>query len=201
MVKIKRFQTLEEELLLLQQEAKHAPLSIARILRILSGKGRFLILILLSIPFCQPIQIPGLSTPFGLIIAFIGLRIAFGRRIWLPKSLLVKKISSSTFDTIMDKTLILVRKIRSWIHPRLIWLCHSSALEKINGLIIFILGVFLALPLPIPFSNLAAAWSIFLISLGMLEDDGILVLIGYVVFVLAAIFFLFLGLTAKEFFW
>lgn len=200
MVKIKKFRTLEERILMLRQEAKVGPLSIAEILRILSGKGRSLILILLSLLFCQPIQIPGLSTPFGIVIAFIGLRIVFGKRIWLPKKLLEKKVASSIFDKITNKTLTLVRNSRSWIHPRLIWMCHSSYMEKINGLIICILGIFLALPLPIPFSNLTAAWSIFLVAWGMLEDDGVLVLIGYLVFLFTVAFFILMGLMAKNIF-
>ena len=198
MVKINKFRTLEEGILLLRQGAKGAPLSIGEILRILSGKGRSLILILLTIPFCQPIQIPGLSTPFGLAIAFIGLRIVFGKRIWLPKKLLVKKIPSPAFEKITDKTLALVRKIKPWIHPRLIWMCHSPLMKKGNGLIIFILGIFLALPLPIPLSNLTAAWSIFLVGLGVLEDDGAFVLIGYLLSFLTVTFFLLMGLTTKN---
>ena len=200
MAKINKFRTLEEGILLLRQEAKGEPLSIAEILRILSGKGRSLILILLSIPFCQPIQIPGLSTPFGLAIAFIGLRIVFGKRIWLPKKLLAKKIPYPTFEKITDKTLALAKKIKPWIHPRLIWMCHSPFMKKGNGLIVLILGIFLALPLPIPLSNLTAAWSIFLVALGVLEDDGVFVLIGYLLSLLTVTFFLLMGLTTKNIF-
>lgn len=200
MVKIKKFLTLEERILMLRQKAKVAPPSIGEILCILSGKGRSLILILLSIPFCQPIQIPGLSTPFGIAIVFIGLRIVFGKRICLPKKLLEKKVSSSIFDNMTDKTLTLIRKMRSWIHPRLIWMCHSFCMEKINGLTICIMGIFLALPLPIPFSNLTAAWPIFLVALGTLEDDGVFVLIGYLVFFLTVAFFIFMGLLAENIF-
>jgi hypothetical protein len=200
MVKINKFRTLEEGLLLLRQEAKGKRLSVAEILRILSGKGRPLILILLSIPFCQPIQIPGLSTPFGIAIAFIGLRILFGKHIWLPKKLLAKKIPSATFDKITDKTLVLVRKIKPWIHPRLIWMCHSPFMEKGNGLMTIILGIFLALPLPIPLSNLTAAWSICLVALGVLEDDGVVVLSGYLLSLITVLFFLVIGLTTKNIF-
>lgn len=198
MVKTKKNQTLEEGILLLRKEARGEPLSVSVILHVLSRKGRPLILILLSIPFCQPIQIPGLSTPFGFVIAFIGLRIVFGKRIWLPKKLLAKKIPSPTFKKITDKALTLERKIKSWIHPRLIWMCHSSRMEKISGLVIFMLGTFLAFPLPIPFSNLAPAWSIFLVALGMLEDDGVFVLIGYLVSLLTVAFLLLMGLLAKN---
>lgn len=198
MKKSKQFRTLEEEILILQQKTKYKTLSIAEILQVLSQKGRSLILILLSLPFCQPIQIPGLSTPFGLAIAFIGLRMTFGKRFWIPEKFLNKNIPTNTLNKIIDKTLNLVRKMKRWIHPRFSWLCHSPFMEKGNGLIIFALGIFLALPLPMPLSNLTAAWSILLLALGILEDDGLFILIGYIASLLTTVFFLIIVLSLKK---
>lgn len=183
-VKLRKFLTLEEGIAILQQQAEHQSLSLGKILKILSGKGLSLLLILLSLPFCQPFQIPGFSTPFGMAIAFIGLSMALGKHVWLPKKLLSKEISSEIIQKITTKALVWIKKIRCWLHPRLHWFCHSPFMEFMNGLCIALLGGILALPLPIPFSNLAAAWSIFLLSLGMLEDDGACILIGYVFFLL-----------------
>jgi hypothetical protein len=45
-----------------------------------------------------------------------------------------------------------------------------------------LLGLILALPLPIPFTNLTAGWAMFCISLGTLEKDGLFVFIGYSIF-------------------
>lgn len=69
--------TLEEELLSLQERGEERSISIREIVDLLSAKGEFLIILLLSLPFCQPIQIPGLSIPFGIVIIFIGIRGAF----------------------------------------------------------------------------------------------------------------------------
>lgn len=157
---------------------------------ILSGKGRSLIIIFLSLPFCQPIQIPGLSTPFGIVIAFIGLRMAFGKRVWLPKRVLLKTISSTIIQKITKKSLRLINKMKHFIHPRLNWLCEHRAMKIINGLLIFFLGLFLAFPLPVPLTNLAAGWSIFLVSLGLLESDGIFVIAGYLVSLITIAFFI-----------
>lgn len=198
MTKINTFRTLEESILLLQEEAKKKPLSILEILHILSGKGRPVILIILSLPFCQPVQIPGLSIPFGIAISLIGLRLAFNKKVWLPKKLLSKNVPPYTLEKITAKTLTLVRKLKRWIHPRLNWACHSLIMEKTNSIMIFILGFVLALPLPIPLSNLTAAWSIFLIEIGMLEDDGLFVLIGYAIFILTVILFAILTMTVKH---
>ncbi len=205
MVKIHEFRTLEEGIILLHKEAqyleaKNKQISIKEILRILSGKGRSLILILLSLPFCQPIQIPGMSMPFGVAIAFVGLRMAFGKKMWLPNQLLSKTIPNHTLEKITDKTLSIVRKIKRWIHPRLYWACHSSFMEIMNGLIICLLGFLLALPLPIPLSNLIAAWSIFLVALGILEDDGLFVLIGYGLSFLTLTLFVTMALSIRYIF-
>jgi len=168
------------------------PLSLANIIEILSGKGRDIILLVLCLPFCQPFQIPGLSTPFGIVIGFIGLRMAFGKQIWLPQFLLRKEISAAFLKKFASKSLLLIKKMRRWIRPRYSWICHHPLLRIVNGMALFFLGIFLALPLPFPFSNLLAAWAIFTISLGLLEDDGLLLIIGYGLTSLCFVFFIFL---------
>lgn len=185
----KKHSSTESNLLILNEKGKESPLSIAEIIEILSGKGQLLTILILCLPFCQPLQIPGLSTPFGLAIAFIGLRIAFGKNVWLPKSILEKKITPKTLQKIIKNVLWLVRKIKPWIHPRMTWLFDKPFMEIINGLLIFVLAIFLAMPLPIPFSNLVVAWAIFLIALGLLEDDGVVVILGYFVSIIAFAFF------------
>lgn len=192
--------TLEDDLQALREKGKNTALSVSEILSVLSGRGKMIILILLSLPFCQPIQIPGFSTPFGLAISFLGLRIAFGKHLWLPKSVLSKKISSKTLMKITNGALLVSKKMKPWIHSRLLWVNHSHTMQVVHGLMIFFLGLLLALPLPIPFSNLLAAWSIFLISMGLLEDDGVLVLCGYVVAFFALLLFIFIAFSVKSFF-
>lgn len=173
--------TLEESLTFVLRKSKTGPLSLQEILNALSGRGTDVLLLFLSLPFCQPLQIPGMSTPFGIIIALIGLRSAVRRGVFLPKSLLNKKISSKVIDSIVTKSLWIVRKIKPFVHPRLRWICQNPVMRVPNGLIIFLAGLFLALPLPIPFSNMPAAWVVFLVALGLLEDDGLFVSIGYVI--------------------
>lgn len=177
--------TVEEDILFLQKKSSRSSLSIGEILNTLSGKGYSLIILFLSLPFCQPFQIPGLSTPFGIVIAFIGLKMACGKYVWLPKKILAKSVAPQTLQKITEKTLWLLKKMDPWIHPRLVWLYYYPLSEIINGLLISIMGVLLALPLPVPFSNLMAAWSILLMALGLLKADGVFILFGYFVALLA----------------
>ena len=192
--------SVEEGLAILDERSRVSPtLSIKEILEILSGTGRLLILIILSLPFCQPIQIPGFSTPFGIVIALIALRMAFGKNIWLPKKVLSKTVSSKTIQKMTQKSLRVMQKMRRFIHPRLNMLCEKGVIRVFNSLLICVQGVFLALPLPIPLSNIAAGWAILFLSLGLLEDDGLFVLFGYAISLLTFIFFILLLLSFKLF--
>jgi hypothetical protein len=181
--------TIEDDLLHLQGLGKTTSLSIKEVLSILYKKGYLLTILLLNLPFCQPLQIPGLSVPFGLAIAFLALKMIFGRHIWLPQKILAKTIPPDTLQKIVDNILWLIRKIKRWTYPRLILLCQHPVLQIFNAVLIFILGLCLAMPLPIPFSNMIVAWAIFFIALGALENDGVLVIVGYIVSLLAFVFF------------
>ncbi len=185
---------LKEDLdILLKVSQKHPTISIGEILKILSSKGRVLILIFLSLPFCQPLQIPGLSIPFGLVIAFIGFRMAFGKRIWLPKNVLLKTVPSATIQKIAQNSLKILTKMKHWIHPRFRWINKHRPVHVCNGLLIVLLGIFLALPLPIPLTNLLAGWAILLLSIGLLEEDGAFLLASYLVTFITIVFFILLA--------
>ena len=188
---------LEEQLVLLQEKGKSTPISIGEILHILSRQGQVLVILFFTLPFCLPLQIPGLSTPFGLMIAFIGLKLVFGSEAWLPKKLLAKTLAPATLRKITEKALWLLQKMQRWVRPRLIGLCYHPAFRIVNGLLIIVLGLLLALPLPIFFSNLLAAWPIFFMALGLLKDDGLLILISYTFSLFTFAFFIFIILLPK----
>ena len=50
---------------------------------------------------------------------------------------------------------------------------------RLIGLGIVIASLGLMLPLPIPFSNSIPAWAVVLLAIGMMEKDGLCVLLGH----------------------
>lgn len=155
--------------------------TIEALFQALKGRGYPFLLVLFALPFCQPIQIPGFSTPFGIVIIFIGLRMIFGRRVWWPKWILKQKISTKFLRQVLKKSLWLIQKLKRFVYPRWTWICNDPFLHYIHGFFVILMGFYLALPLPIPFSNILAAWALFLMGLGLIEDDGIFICIGYIV--------------------
>ena len=173
----------------LERTQKQQGLSIAQLVQALEGKGHAAIMAILALPFCFPIQVPGLSTPFGIVLIFSGLRIAFAQAPWLPRWLLVREIPEKTAHGLLEGLRKLAGLAEKILHPRLTFLCRNPWLHRCHGLLVAFLAILLALPLPIPFSNLLAAVPILLISLALLEEDGAFLIAGYVAAVPCTAFF------------
>lgn len=176
-------------LLRIIEKSENKPVTVGSLFKLLEGRGYPILLIILSLPFSLPISIPGLSVVFGLILAILGLRICFGKTPWLPEKLKHRSIPSHSLVSIAHKALWLSKKLEKILRPRLLILSQNRYLLRIHGLIICVLGIFLALPLPIPLSNLPAAWPILFLALGLLENDGLFILLGYLGFLFAVVFF------------
>jgi len=173
----------------LEKTLNQRGLTVSQLVFALEGKGHAAIMAVLSLPFCFPIQIPGLSTPFGVILIFSGLRIAFGQEPWLPGWLMVRDIPDGTAHGLLRGLRWIATPAEKVLHPRLVGLCRNPTLHRIHGLLIAFLAILLALPLPVPFSNLLAAVPILLISLALLEDDGVFLISGYLAAVPCVVFF------------
>ncbi len=145
----------------------------------LKGSGYPFLIVLLSLPFCQPIQIPGFSTPFGIVIIFIGLRMAFGHHIWWPQWVLRRPVSPKLIKVVILKSLRCIQFLKGWLHIRWSRLCTDSLLYRLHGGFVIFMGLYLAIPFPIPFSNMLFAWALLLLGLGLIEDDGLFVCLGY----------------------
>lgn len=188
---------LAEELISLLKDAEKN-IDLKTILHKLPGRGHALLLIILSLPFCQPIQIPGFSTPFGLVIAFVGLRIAFGHKMWIPRLLLEAKVSIQLMRKIAYVAIKITNKLSFFTRTRLTFFLNNKYLHIFNGILISTLGLILALPLPIPFTNVFTAMPLLLYGLAMLEDDGLLLIIAYFLTGICCTFFFLLLLLGKE---
>jgi len=129
------------------------------------------VLALIAIPFF------GMSTPFGLAIALVSIQLAVGRlRPWLPKRARKRVLSMGMLDRVLA---LLDRRLR--------WLAKSTRRRweplitpRLVGLSITFLALGLALPLPIPGSNMIFIVPILIYAIGLLERDGIWIVIGHV---------------------
>lgn len=153
-------------------------ITLGKIVEHVEGEALLIVCLVSILPFMQPIPIPGLSSILGLIVLLQGLGLMFWSKPLLTKRMRDVVITKDKFDFIYKAALKFsnfTSKISALKHP----VTNSRASHIICGLAIVLSAGFLSLPLPIPFSNLVPALSIFLICVGLLEEDVILILMGF----------------------
>lgn len=128
---------------------------------------------LLAIPFF------GLSTPFGLAVALCGVQMLVGRhRPWLPRRARARALKMSMLDRVVRMLGQRTRWLSRITRPRF-ELVMRGPLWSFAGLGVVLQGLGLALPLPIPGSNLIFIVPILIYAIGLLERDGVLVAVGH----------------------
>lgn len=180
---------LSEELQRLIEAFAERSVRLREVLEVMHGRGYTMLLILLTFPFCTPLPLPGFSMPFGLVVAFIGLRLALGQKPWLPARLLDTRLPMRFFPRVLAATRRLVRGLEFLLKPRLGHMLRWGAVRHGIGAMILACGLLLMLPLPIPFSNGLPALTVLLLAAATLEDDGYVALAGGGVFILTLAFF------------
>jgi hypothetical protein len=159
-------------------------MSLEQIAAHLKERGWALLVLFLAAPFPIP-NIPGLSVPFGVAIGLIGWAFMLRRRPWLPEFVMRTRLEHATLAKVIPFIARFMERIERWTKPRMRWLVSGPINISLIGLGIVSGGFFLALPLPIPLTNGPPALSIIFLVIGMLCRDGIMVVLGYILGILA----------------
>ena len=151
-------------------------LTIGDLEQALRWRGFAILILLMAIPFCI-IPVPGLSTPFGIAIFLMGGRIACGRKPWLPGFIFKIEIPHPRLERLLKAGVGVVRRLEKVVKPRMHFIQNWPGMMHLIGVSIASGGLLLMLPLP--FSNWLPAWAILFLTTGMMEKDGLLVLVGH----------------------
>jgi hypothetical protein len=176
-----RVPRLSEELENLLKISAGQPLTLREIVEHLHFRGLPALVVLLCIPFLFPMAIPGLSIPFGLAIALCGLRLGVGRGFWMPGFLMKRKIPADLLQKIVGAAVVFYRKVERFVRPRMHFLQRWPGMMNLLGFMIMIGGILLSLPIPppFPFTNTIPGFAVIFMALGLMERDGVCILIGY----------------------
>ena len=156
-------------------------LTLSEIVNLLGNDGLLLLSALLSIVFLIPVSIPGFSTVFGVIIFFIGWSHLLNKSLWIPSNMKTKTLSAEKLRTSLKIGLKWFHFLEKISTPnRFIIVINNKVAHKINGFLVLVGSVFLMIPLGLmPFSNTLPALIILFLSIGIIQKDGIIILLGY----------------------
>jgi hypothetical protein len=152
------------------------------------GRGGYLLLILLCLPFTTPVPLPGISSVIGAVILWVALTSGGEGGLRLPRWLGGKVVGSDRLRGVLRASGRLLGWIEKAVKPRGNgWLVTRTS-RRLHALLMVWLAVLLMLPLPVPFTNSLPGYSIILLSACLMERDGRVIFVGYLVSLVASIY-------------
>lgn len=146
--------------------------------------GAFIVLVSL------PNFIPGISVFSGMLLMIFSVQMFLGvEKPWLPKFISQFSLKRSALQVGMDKVLPPLEKFEHFIRPRLVFMNSTMAVRCTGVVIIFFSLIIL---FPIPFSNLLPSLALLFMAFGMLQKDGLTVLVSATFGIIYCLIFLWL---------
>jgi hypothetical protein len=122
--------------------------------------------------------IPGTTTILGAPLLLMGLQLIIRREeVWLPRWALKRSIDRETYRSGLETVLPRLKKFERWSRPRLS-VMTSEVSEVLIGVVTFLLSVILVLP--IWGGNLIPALIIATFGFGLMQRDGLAIVIGWI---------------------
>jgi len=162
----------------LAAEAKGDRISLGEILSGLGERAFGIMMLILALPNAVGLgTIPGMSTVFGLPQIVLSLQMIAGmQQPWFPRWARDRSIEAAHFRLMVERSLPYLRKLDAVVRPRLAAFVSPLA-ERVIGFVCLVLAILVTLP--IPFANQPPGVAMSILSLGVVERDGLFVLLGF----------------------
>lgn len=173
---------------------RHLPsdsVSLADIRDLVGQDGLLILAGLLTLVFLVPVSVPGVSTVFGAAIVLIGISRLLGIKLWLPARLARRSLPAERLKTALEGGSRWLHRLERISRPhRLNRLLATRWLDVLHNLALIFGALLLMAPLGlVPFSNTLPALAVLALALGLLQKDGVCVLVGHGFIVLTLIYF------------
>ena len=161
----------------------------------LHERGFGLLMAVLVLPNCVPVPIPpGMSTVFSIPLLFLSTQMLIGLdHPWLPLWLRRKRVGHGILARAVRIIAPKMRWLEKFLRPRLSF-ASSKTGERVVGLFWLIFALDIAVPLPA--TNFVPGISTLVMALGLLNKDGVVMLIGAVIGSIYTVILMALGTSA-----
>lgn len=134
-------------------------------------KGFGMLLVLLAMPSAAPVPAAGYSTPFGIMLAILAWQMVRGHaEPVFPKKFRAIKLPRGLTKSMLWFASKVFRVLEVIIRPRMQWIGGRTGRVFMGALVLAMAGLMI---LPIPNTNTLPAFVIFLIGVGLMEEDGL----------------------------
>ncbi|HJK87622.1 MAG TPA: exopolysaccharide biosynthesis protein [Candidatus Megaira endosymbiont of Hartmannula sinica] len=176
-------QVIKDLLAKIKSKSNGSSTKVSQIVDDFHEEGILISLIFFGCPIALPLPYPpGFTTIFGMPLVILSMQLLLNyNRVALPTKINDFTIKNSFLINIIEKIIPKVIKIESYVKPR-IEFARNPLFEKFLAIIMFIASLFVILPLP--FTNAIPSQGIVVMSIALLNKDGIFMFVGLVVAIL-----------------
>jgi hypothetical protein len=159
----------------LAAEAQGQTATLGWVLDQLHERAFGLFLMVLALPCCIPF-LYGIPQIVSLPLMFVSVQMLLGRRVpWLPAGLAARTVSSGDLHSLARRAGPWLRRIEAVSRPRLSVLTRSP-IDRLVGAALVLFSASILVPLP--GTNTVPGIAVVGVAMGLLQRDGILVILG-----------------------
>lgn len=165
---------LSEILTTLARDESRERISVHDMVETMRARAFGALLLIFAFPNILPTP-PGTAGILGLPLLFLSAQMMLGLDPWLPGFIARRSMARSTFQTLVERITPWLSRAERLLRARMELLAHPRA-QRLLGALCLIVSV--ALVLPVPFANLVPSVALCIIGLGVLERDGLWIVLG-----------------------
>lgn len=175
--------------------SRESVLTLDEFLTGLQGRSYAFAILALNVPNIIPSGIPWLSTVTGVPMLFVLTQFFAGRPVpSLPKMIGRRGLSRGKLQNFLSRARRYIRWLEDAVHARYEWWVNGTPRRLL--LAAWSLDI-LILALPIPFDNLFPAGAILFFCLALIEDDGMMAMLGWLLTAVTAVWTVFLLVVGR----
>lgn len=153
-------------------------IKIGVLLQSIDTGGFALLVLILAIILFLPTPPPS-SQICAVMIMFLSLQMIIGLpAVWLPRFITEISIKRKTLAFIVEKSNIFLYRVERFTRRRFTFM-NSSIVERIVGVVLFVLSVISLIP--IPFISAIPGIAMIMVSFGLLNKDGGITIVGLII--------------------
>jgi hypothetical protein len=175
--------------------ARDSVLTLDEFLSALQGRSYAFAILALDVINVIPTGIPWLSTITGVPMLFLLTQFFAGRPVpSLPRAIGRRGLARGRLQDFLGRARRYIRWLEDTVHARYEWWVTGTPRRLL--LVAWSLDI-LILAMPIPFDNLFPAIAILFFCLALIEDDGIMAMLGWVLTAVTAVWTIFLLMIGR----
>jgi hypothetical protein len=161
--------------------------SVGEIVAALGDRGLGVLIAIFAIPNVLPSAVPFGNTVFGIFPLVFAFHLVCGfDRLMLPASIANRSISAGSFKALVPRMAAVLAWFERLLKPRFPGVTGRNV-ERVVGAICMVLA--LITMVPIPFAHNVPAVALVLIGLGLIERDGLAIVIGAAIGVIGTVIY------------